>query len=155
MPGRGRAEERDYTEEERAAILSWCGGGHADPGTKPDPFDLLADRCYDVYLNDTAYWRCIPSRVWDYALGGYQVIKKWLSYREKELLGRPLKVEEVREVTAMARRMAGILLMEGELDADYNIACAMLWQIRCEATTPARGSKQTTLQPGSLWESQK
>jgi len=40
------------------------------------------------------------------------VIKKWLSYREQELLGRPLKLEEVTEVTHMARRIAAILLLE-------------------------------------------
>jgi len=26
--------------------------------------------------------------VWTYTIGSYQVIKKWLSYREKPLLGR-------------------------------------------------------------------
>jgi hypothetical protein len=28
-------------------------------------------------------WRNIPTKVWGYHIGGYQVIKKWLSYREK------------------------------------------------------------------------
>jgi hypothetical protein len=32
------------------------------------------------------------------------VIKKWLSYREKELLGRPITKDEGRNVTEMARR---------------------------------------------------
>ena len=49
---------------------------------------------YDVSLNDVAYWRCVPARVWTYTIGGYQVMKKWLSYRERPLLGRDLKVEE-------------------------------------------------------------
>jgi len=57
--------------------------------------------------------------VWHYTIGGYQVIKKWLSYREQELLGRPLKLEEVTEVTHMARRITAILLLEPELDANY------------------------------------
>jgi hypothetical protein len=30
----------------------------------------------------------VPPRVWDYTLGGYQVIKKWLNYREQSVLGR-------------------------------------------------------------------
>jgi hypothetical protein len=46
-------------------------------------------------------------------------MKKWLSYREKALLGRDLKVEEVREVTRMARRIAAIVLLQPELDANY------------------------------------
>ena len=45
----------------------------------------------DVCLNDRVYWRCVPARVWSYTIGGYQVIKKWLSYRERPLLGRDLK----------------------------------------------------------------
>jgi hypothetical protein len=57
--------------------------------------------------------------VWAYTIGGYQVMKKWLSYREKTLLGRDLKVEEVREVTRMGRRIAAILLLQPELDANY------------------------------------
>jgi hypothetical protein len=116
MPGRGRAEERQYTDAEREALAAGAAriGLSAD-----DALALLGGTCYDVYLNDVAFWRCVPSRVWEYTLGGYQVIKKWLSYREQPLLGRALKPEEVREVTNIARRIAGILLMERELDAGY------------------------------------
>ena len=46
----------------------------------------------DVYLNDNAYWRDVPTEVWEYRLGGYQVLKKWLSYRESKVLGRALTV---------------------------------------------------------------
>jgi hypothetical protein len=74
----------------------------------------------DVWLNGRAYWRNVPVPVWGYTLGGYQVIKKWLSYREKELLGRSLSVDEVRYVTEVARRIAAILVLGPELDANYN-----------------------------------
>jgi Type ISP C-terminal specificity domain len=70
-------------------------------------------------LNDVARWSNVPARVWEYTIGGYQVMKKWLSYREEKLLGRPLKVEEVREVQNIARRIAAILLLEPALDANY------------------------------------
>jgi hypothetical protein len=52
------------------------------------------------------------------------VIKKWLSYRERELLGRALNVEEAREVTAMVRRIAALLLLGPQLDANYRAAAA-------------------------------
>lgn len=119
MPGRGRAEERQYTAAEREALAA--GGARLGLSAAAD-LALLGGTCYDVYLNDVAFWRCMPSRVWEYTLGGYQVIKKWLSYREQPLLGRALKPEEVREVTNIARRIAGILLMERELDAGYSAA---------------------------------
>jgi hypothetical protein len=77
---------------------------------------------HDVYLNETTCWRRIPKKVWEYTIGGYQVIKKWLSYRELELLGRPLTAEEVREVTHMARRIAALLLLAPDLDGNYEQA---------------------------------
>ena len=46
-------------------------------------------------------------------------MKKWLSYRERPLLGRDLKPDEARYVTEMARRIAAILLLEPALDANY------------------------------------
>ena len=54
--------------------------------------------------------RNIPFNVWEYYIGGYQVVKKWLSYREDEILGRAER-EEAREVTNMARRLAAIMLL--------------------------------------------
>lgn len=75
-----------------------------------------------IYLNDTAFWCNIPSRVWDYTIGGYQVIKKWLSYREQPLLGRALTKDEARYVEEMVRRIAAILLLllQPALDENYH-----------------------------------
>ena len=72
-----------------------------------------------MYLNDRAFWKNVPAGVWEYYIGGYQVVKKWLSYREQELLGRPLRSEEAREVTAMTRRLAAIILLQPALDENY------------------------------------
>ena len=99
MPGRGRAEERVYTPEETTAML--------------DALPVLGDKTFDVYLNGEAFWRNIPAAVWDYRLGGYQILKKWLSYREREVLGRRLRTEEVQHFTDTARRIGAILLALG------------------------------------------
>jgi hypothetical protein len=61
----------------------------------------------------------VPERVWLYTMGGYQVLKKWLSYREAALLGRPLKPEEAGYFRDVARRIAAILLLGPQLDANY------------------------------------
>ena len=45
-------------------------------------------------------------------LGGYQVLKKWLSYREHKILTRPLNLKEVQHFYNTARRIARILGME-------------------------------------------
>jgi hypothetical protein len=109
MPGKGKVVERDYTAEERTAV-----GAHGRA-----PLQSLGETTCDIYLNNTAYWKNVPVRVWEYTIGGYQVIKKWLSYRERDLLGRSLTIDEAREVTNIARRIVAILLMETELDASY------------------------------------
>ena len=85
---------------------------------------------HDVYLNESACWKDIPAPVWDYTIGGYQVIKKWLSYREFELLGRALTPDEAREVTHMARRIAALILLQPALDQNYQAvkAAAFAWQ---------------------------
>ena len=95
MPGHGRTEERPYTAAEHAAL------GEAAAA--------LGDTTFDIHLNDNAYWRNIPAAVWNYKLGGYQVLKKWLSYRESRVLGRPLLPEEVQHFTDTARRIGAIL----------------------------------------------
>ncbi len=95
MPGQGRVVERDYTTAERAAL------GDAVP--------MMGETTFDVYLNERAYWRNVPASVWNYQLGGYQVLKKWLSYRESKVLGRPLIPEEVQHFTDTARRIGAML----------------------------------------------
>ncbi len=65
--------------------------------------------------------------MWAYTIGGYQVIKKWLSYREKGLLGRGLTLDEVETVTQIARRLAALVLLGPELDANYRAAAGDVW----------------------------
>ena len=97
MPGQGRIVEREYTPDERTAL------GDAIPS--------LGEKTLDVYLNDRAFWRNVPAAIWDYKLGGYQVLKKWLSYRERDVLGRALTPEEVLYFAEMARRVGAVLLV--------------------------------------------
>ena len=113
---RGRTVERPYTNAELAAFREGLSG----LGLSYDQLTAcLGGACYDVYLNDVAYWRCVPARVWKYTIGGYQVIKKWRSYRERALLGRDLAPDEARYVTEMTRRIAAILLLEPALNENY------------------------------------
>jgi hypothetical protein len=116
MPGQGKLVDRNYSPSERNAILE---GAKANGLTEKQAFAHLGKKTCDIYLNDVAYWSNIPERVWEYSIGGNQVIKKWLSYREEPLLGRPLTKDEVRYVQEMARRIAAILLLEPALDANY------------------------------------
>ena len=102
MPGQGRVVEREYTADERTALVGVNGRS-----------PLHGTTTFDVYLNGNAYWRNVPAAVWRYKLGGYQVLKKWLSYREHSVLGRSLSLEEVAYFADVARRIAAILLTVG------------------------------------------
>ena len=108
MPGKGRSRRSEVGGQLKAE----SGEQRSEVG----------GQSLDVFLNANVYWRNIPQPVWEYTLGGYQVIKKWLSYREKPLLGRPLTVEETRYVTEMARRIAVLVGMAGELDGNYALS---------------------------------
>ena len=106
MPGQGRAVEREYTAAEREAL--------------DEAAAVLGDTTVDVHLNDNARWSNVPAAVWNYKLGGYQVLKKWLSYRESKVLDRSLLPEEVQHFTDTARRIAAILkVTSGKLLAPF------------------------------------
>ena len=55
------------------------------------------------------------------------MIKKWLSYREQRVLGRALTMAEIIEVTAMARRLTALVLLQPELDENHQAAAAATW----------------------------
>ena len=96
MPGRGRIETRAYTPDEAATEAEAA---------------ILGARTHDVFLNAATYWRNIPDPVWECRIGGYQVIKKWLSYRDHAIIDRALTAEEVDHIQHTARRLAAILLL--------------------------------------------
>ncbi len=95
MPGQGRAAERAFSPCERAVL--------------DDALPVLGNSTFDIYLNGEAFWRNVPASVWTYRLGGYQVLKKWLSYRERDILRRPLGADEVQHFSETARRIGAIL----------------------------------------------
>ena len=122
MPGKGKLETRAFTAEE--LVVAAVGrppqtSNDSVAGGLPSAATILGTATHDIFMNEAACWRNMPAPVWDYTIGGYQVIKKWLSYREHDLLGRPLTPDEAREVTHMARRIAALILLQPELDKNY------------------------------------
>jgi len=127
MPGKGKLATRAFTADEAAGRAGSplpaadCNEsvrvGEERRARSDAPY--LGSATHDIFLNEAACWQNVPEKVWDYTIGGYQVIKKWLSYREFELLGRALTPDEAREVTHMARRIAALILLQPELDKNY------------------------------------
>ncbi len=68
-----------------------------------------------VYVNKTQYFEPVPLELWEYQIGGYQVLAKWLKDRRE----RRLTLEEIktycRVVTALQRTIA----LQEEIDALY------------------------------------
>jgi hypothetical protein len=122
MAGRGRIVSRPYTDGEKATAAKAT---------------LLGETTRDVWMNDASYWRNVPENVWGFAIGGYPVLKKWLSYREHTIIERALTEAEVTHVQAMTRRRAALLLLGPELDVSFQ-ACAEAHEpLAAEAATRA------------------
>lgn len=106
-------------------------GGVTMPGkgrVEPHPVsESSAESACDLYLNEVAYWANVPRSVWECAIGGYPVVKKWLSYREKAVLGRDLRLEEAVYVTDLIRRLAALVALQPTLDARYTLARNNAW----------------------------
>lgn len=125
MPGSGRITQRAWTESERQALEELAARRDLDLETV---LSLLGTPV-DIHINAEAKWEGVPSIVWAYTLGGHQVLKKWLSYREVAVLGRALTGEEALHFTKTARRITEILCMGPALDAIHAKArdCAVPW----------------------------
>ena len=106
VAGGGQMQADDFGV--RAGWGHFGAGGAVMPGAgRVEPIPGRSD-AVDVCLNDRARWANVPTAVWEYRLGGYQVLKKWLSYREEPVLGRRLDMDEAMRFREIAQRIAAI-----------------------------------------------
>jgi hypothetical protein len=126
MPGNGKTTQRPWTERETDTLKELAARHKLD---HPALLALIGEHAVDVQINTEARWEGVPSRVWSYTLGGYQVLKKWLSYREATVLGRALAGDEALHFAKTARRITELLCMGPALDATHSLAreCAVPW----------------------------
>jgi len=121
MPLRGRTGAR--TVAEMKTIARFMGHFRAccdEAGvTEDEGFALLGGEFVDVFLNDQVYWTLVPRAVWDFHIGGYQVLKKWLSYRDRQVTGRGLTAAEVEHFTHVVRRLTALVMLGPKLDSNY------------------------------------
>ena len=121
MAGGGKVHQRSRSEVEWNALDEAATRLGVD---REVVSQILGETTFDVYLNDHAFWSNVPSRVWACTIGGYQVLKKWLSYREQEVLGRALTKHEARSFGHIATRIASLLLRERDTDRNYDTIVA-------------------------------
>ena len=92
--------------------------------------DAWGERTGDFFLNDDAYFANVPELVWNYQLGGYPVLKKWLGYRQADRRdGKPLTDDERRWFRQVIQRIAALLALGPSLDNLYQETAANAFTI--------------------------
>jgi Type ISP C-terminal specificity domain len=129
-----RPDGKQVRPDDLKITVTYWGGGKGR--WKPRPFmaeelpamkfeNAWGERTGDLFLNDDAYFANVPELVWNYQLGGYPVLKKWLGYRQADRRdGEPLTDDERRWFRQIIQRIAALLALGPSLNALYQDAAA-------------------------------
>lgn len=71
-----------------------------------------------VYINRAKHFAPVPQAVWDFRIGGYQVIDKYLKSRK----GRSLNLDEIHNVGNVCNVLSFTIARMAEIDAAYRRA---------------------------------
>lgn len=71
-----------------------------------------------IWINKTQYFKPVPQAVWDFHIGGYQVLDKYLKSRK----GRELTLDEINHVAAVADSLDFTIEQMAKIDAAYKRA---------------------------------
>jgi len=82
--------------------------------------NLVAEVAYDqskkaAYVNPAQYFGPITKDIWDYQIGGYQVMAKWLKDRK----GRRLSLDDIRHYCRIATALKETIATQKTIDAIY------------------------------------
>ncbi|HEY2247500.1 MAG TPA: type ISP restriction/modification enzyme [Bradyrhizobium sp.] len=68
-----------------------------------------------LWINKTQSFKPVPPIVWEFHVGGYQVLDKYLKSRK----GRPLSLEEINHVPAIVDSLAYTIEQMSKIDRAY------------------------------------
>jgi len=68
-----------------------------------------------VYISKTQYFEGIESDVWEYQIGGYQVLDKWLKDRKTRILS----TEDIKHYCRVVTALAKTIEIQQEIDLSY------------------------------------
>lgn len=71
-----------------------------------------------IWINKTQSFGPIPQEVWDFYLGGYQVLDKYLKSRK----ARSLNLDEQTHIRDVAEALAFTINQAGKIDSAYRTA---------------------------------
>jgi hypothetical protein len=69
-----------------------------------------------VFINKTQYFLGIERNVWEYQIGGYQVLNKWI----KDRMGRRLSLEDIKHFCRVATALRKTMEIQKEIDLLYS-----------------------------------
>ena len=119
MPGHGSTTRQDFSDAEEAllrSIASWAQCSEASLQA------IIAQGAQHIHLNPGTFFASVPTAAWEYKIGGFLVLKKWLSYRDYSVSNRSLDTTEARLFQNMVIRLTIIALLGDRLDANYRAA---------------------------------
>lgn len=71
-----------------------------------------------VWINTTQFFKPVPQEVWNFHIGGYQVLAKYLKSRK----GRKLSLDEINHIADVANSLAFTITQMAKIDAAYRKA---------------------------------
>jgi predicted helicase len=97
----------------RPGLAKYHGkGGHAVDGLRYSPPEQA------IWINKTQRFAPVPQNVWDFHIGGYQVLEKYLKSRKD----RALSLDEIDHVSAVADSLAFTIDQMEKIDGAYRAA---------------------------------
>jgi predicted helicase len=87
-------------------------GGHTVEAVRYSPEEQA------IWINKTQVFKPVPQAVWDFHIGGYQVLDKYLKSRK----GRVLSLDEINHVSAIADSLAFTIEQMARIDEAYRAA---------------------------------
>jgi hypothetical protein len=73
-----------------------------------------------IKINGTQFFKSVPQAVWQFHIGGYQVLDKYLKSRKD----RTLSLDEINHVSAIADSLAFTIEQMARIDDAYKAAFA-------------------------------
>lgn len=68
-----------------------------------------------IYINDKQYFEGVKPKIWEYKIGGYQVLDKWLKDRK----GRVLSSEDIKHYCRTVTALAKTIEIQKQIDELY------------------------------------
>jgi len=73
-----------------------------------------------IYINEKQYFEPIEKETWEYMIGGYQVLDKWLKDRNIKKLNRGLNPDEIKHYCKVATAIKKTIEIQKEIDKIYS-----------------------------------